>query len=408
MEYIVALFYSFRQAAKFLSKKYWNFLGGNLDLFYIPALFYINDNYKDKKKVIHILKVISIFIIYSIIQVIFNKHIYILKLIINLLKIFICYLVFLYVKENYKRFNLFKITLYTTIIILILTLCAFIFNNSTFFWRFNDGVNLFSLTRLQLFYLEPSELGFHLMPLIFIFVTIFLKSKSLIVKNISVVFLVILLIPLYLAKSMGAIGIGLLSIVFMVFYDYYLEPSIFKRNTIFILVIVGILTMWILYITHNPLMDRLLYTLNGNDGSNNYRISVSLNVLKESFFDYKMVGCGFGNLHTDSFISRYTSLGLTTVVVNSFIYFIIETGIFGILIVAGIIFMLYKYSLKSKSILKFGLTTFIVFYSFVGGHFTSGLTWAFYGLIISDLDDIHILDQCNSTILNIKNRLNIF
>lgn len=121
------------------------------------------------------------------------------------------------------------------------------------------------------------------MPLIFIFVTIFLKSKSLIVKNISVVFLVILLIPLYLAKSMGAIGIGLLSIVFMVFYDYYLEPSIFKRNTIFILVIVGILTMWILYITHNPLMDRLIYTLNGNDGSNNYRISVSLNVLKESF-----------------------------------------------------------------------------------------------------------------------------
>lgn len=104
-----------------------------MDLFYIPALFYINDNYKDKKKVIHILKVISIFIIYSIIQVIFNKHIYILKLIINLLKIFICYLVFLYVKENYKRFNLFKITLYTTIIILILTLCAFIFNNSTFF-----------------------------------------------------------------------------------------------------------------------------------------------------------------------------------------------------------------------------------------------------------------------------------
>lgn len=406
IDYFIAIFYSFRQSLKFLSEEHWNFLGGNLDFFYIPALFYLKDNYKNKEKLKKIFIFIMIFIGYSFIQIIFNHELNITKLMINIFKIFICFMVYLYAKENYQKFNYFKIFMLVTLILFFLTCLSFVFNTSTFFWRFNDGVNLFSLTRLQLFYLEPSELGFHLIPIIILMCSLFLHSKSHKRQLILIGIISILLIPLYLAKPMGAIGIGLVSIALLILYDYYLKPSKYKRNMIIFLVAISIFILWIMCVTNNPLIERVLYTLSGNDGSNNYRIGVSLNVLKESLIDYKFIGCGFGNLNTFSFISRYTSLGLSTVVVNSFIYFIIESGIFGIFFVSCLIFLLYKKTFETKSTFKFGLTTFIVLYSLVGGHFTSGLVWFFYGLVLSELNDTFLLNQYNLEITNLKSKSN--
>ena len=198
-----------------------------------------------------------------------------------------------------------------------------------------------------MFYLEPSELGFHLIPLILIFLTNLILSKNKKVKIISSLFIVLNIIPLYLAKPMGAIGIGGLSILVVIIYDYYLRPSKIKRVIYFCCFVLGIILILVLFKIDFPLIQRIIYTLQGNDGSNNYRVTVSLNVLKESLIDYHFLGCGFGNLHTSNFISQYTDLGLTTVVVNSFIYFIIETGIFGIIFIGYLIYSLFRSSFAS-------------------------------------------------------------
>lgn len=386
-EAIIGFIFSFRQSLKFLSKEHMNFLGGNLDMFYIFAPIYFFQNIKNKEKVHKLLKVAAILFGYGLIQFIIIPHLNLIKMIINIIKILVCYLVYLYAKENIHKISLLNIAYFASMILTILTGLALVFRQSDLFWRFNDGINLFSLTRLQLFYLEPSELGFHLIPLILIFLTKLLLTKSNRTRIICIVFIVLNLIPLYLAKPMGAIGIGGVSIVITILYDFYLHPTKTKRNIYIVVFILSILLISILYQLDSPLIQRVIYTLQGNDGSNNYRIGVSFNVLKESLLDYHFLGCGFGNLHTNAFISQYKDLGLTTVVVNSFIYFIIETGILGITFVTYLIYQLYKNAINYKSILKMGLTTFLVIYSFVGGHFTSGLVWALYGILLSDLND---------------------
>lgn len=395
-EAIMGFIFSFRQSLKFLSKEHMNFLGGNLDMFYIFAPIYFFQNIKNKNKIFNLLKVAAILFGYGLIQLIFIPHLNLVKMIINILKILVCYLVYLYTKENIHKISLLNIAYYASVILTILTGLSLIFRQSDLFWRFNDGINLFSLTRLQLFYLEPSELGFHLIPLVLIFLTKFLLTKNNKQRIISIIFIILNLIPLYLAKPMGAIGIGGLSILIAIFYDYYLHPNKNKRNIYIFAFILSIVFIFILYQLDSPLIQRVIYTLQGNDGSNNYRIGVSFNVLKESLVDYHFLGCGFGNLHTEAFVSQYTDLGLTTVIVNSFIYFIIETGVLGIAFVTYLIYSLYKNAIRYKSVLKMGLTTFLVVYSFFGGHFTSGLAWTLYGILLSNLNDENFIDNSRS------------
>lgn len=395
-EVLISLIITFRQSLKFLSKEHMNFLGGNLDLFYSFAPIYFFNNIKNRDKLMHIFKIALFLFGYGLIQFILLPHLNVIKAIINIIKILICYLVFLFVKENIHKISIYKISYYTSIFLTILTVLALIFNKSDLFWRFNDGINLFSLTRLQLFYLEPSELGFHLIPLLLFLLTNLLLKKDNKSKLISAIFLVLNIITLGLAKPMGAIVIGGFSAVILMIYDYYLRPTKVKKRIYVAIFILSIILLFVMYKLESPIIQRIIYTLEGKDGSNNYRIGVSLNVLKESLFDYHFLGCGFGNLNTEYFISQYNDIGLTTVVVNSFIYFIIETGVLGICFVISLIYLLYKNTIKTKSIYKMGLTTFLVIYSFVGGHFTSGFTWSLYAIILSNLNDECIIEDIRS------------
>ena len=132
--------------------------------------------------------------------------------------------------------------------------------------------------------------------------------------------------------------------------------------------------------------NRIKQTLAGKDGSVNYRVNVSLEVLNKSLKDYDYMGCGFGNLNTTDFISQYQDFKLAQMVVNSYIYFWIETGILGIIYWLILIFYIAKKCIKSKSIIKIGLFTYILLFQFVGIHFTNGLIWLIYGFIISSED----------------------
>ena len=84
----------------------------------------------------------------------------------------------------------------------------YFFNQSPLFWITNDYVNKYTTTRLRLFYYEPSELGFRLIIVMVVLIGFFLASKCKKEKVLLAVLILVDAFTLYLARSMGAIGIA--------------------------------------------------------------------------------------------------------------------------------------------------------------------------------------------------------
>lgn len=386
-ELIISILIFFKQSAKLFSEKYATTLGGNVDPFYFFGGFYIIKNLKNKLALKKYMKYVLPLIIYAIVQsvvlVVFFE-LSILKVLINVTKICLCIGVMLYVIENYKKINFLKIVKIFTYINLIFLIFATTLGRETFLWRLNDYFNDYSNIRLQMFFLEPSELGFHVAIVIIFLLTYFLNAEIL-KDKVKIIFLIIInVICLMLAKPMGAICLLALSIAVM--FTYWLIKNPTKRNIIIYITIVllAIMLVVILIIQQNPIVMRVFDTINGSDKSNNYRIGVSFNTFFNTLKDYFLLGCGFGNINTDHFITKYS---LDTVIVNSFVYFWIETGLFGLIYSLIIIYQLLKSCIKSKSILKWGLFVFLVLYQLVGSHFVSPLNWILYGIILSDFHE---------------------
>ena len=116
-EILLSIMYTFRQSLKFLSPKYMNFLGGNLDLFYIFAPIYFLQNIKNKEIIYKILKIFLLLIGYAFLQIIFIPHLNYVKMFINIIKIIICYMVYLYTKEKIYDISLLNIAYYISIFI---------------------------------------------------------------------------------------------------------------------------------------------------------------------------------------------------------------------------------------------------------------------------------------------------
>lgn len=386
MELIIAILYYFRQGAKVIKDSVT--LGGNLDPFYLLAPMYIKDNYKEKRKLKNIAVVFMIMILYFFIQDLIIGNLNIIKGFVNIIKINICFLATLYVIQNYSKVNLKKISFIISIFYAISIPISFIFKESNILWRLNDIHNKYTLVRLHLFYLEPSELGFHISIIIIILLGFLLVSKSKKeIINISIL-IFLNLIVLYMARPMGAIVILTCSVIFMFIVDYIYNPSKMKLK-LYIGVLFALIILFIyMMISKSPIYMRIIETINGTDASNNFRIKVTLDVLKQSLIDTKFIGAGFGNMNTVEFISKYNNLGLTEVMANSFIYYIVETGIFGIVTLFTGIYFLIKSCFKSKSTLKWGICSFLIMYQILGGYFTSGLYWALYGIILSSFNEI--------------------
>lgn len=394
MNLLIAIFYYFRQGAKLLGKgNLQNTFAGNLDPFYMVSPLYLYENYNNKNKMKKLSIIILTMIILGGIQWIFNRDIDIVKMIINIIKIVIGITCMLYTFDNYKKIDILNITKITSILFAISIPISLIFNKNDVLWRHNDIHNKYTLSRLNLFYLEPSELGFHLAILIIILFGYILISKSMKEKVLLIGLIITNCIVLYMARPLGAIVIVAFSICIMLLIDLIYRPTKFKFILYGVILLCFIGLLIILIQIKSPIIMRIIDTLNGKDASNSYRIGVTLDVFRQSFIDYKGLGCGFGNLNTDNFISKYSYLGLVVVVTNSFFYFIIETGIIGMIsLLAFLIFMLKK-CIKDKSLIKWGLFSFLVLYQVFAGHFTSGLYWILYGVILSSFNE---LDSINN------------
>ena len=384
---LLAVIYFFRQATGYLALLFRNVsratFGGNLDPTYICGLVYIKDIVKQKKWRKEFLVFLLPILLIVVTQLLSLAPTSISKYLITLVKLVICILTMLFVKNKFKKLNLYHFSLAYTVIAGIFTLVSLFFQN-TVTWRYNDYVNSFDLTRLQLFYLEPSELGFHISIIIIILICLLFSSNYKKYRYAILSMLFINLAILYLSKALGAIVILSLSICVFAFYLVSSRPTKNSFFKLFLFILIGGASIALLFWGGSSITERVNSVLSGTDGSVNYRLNVSFEVLGESLRDYNLLGTGLGNVNTDGFISRYSGLGLDQMLVNSFVYFWVETGIIGIVIWAVFMIYLFRKCLQKKDKLSFVLLVFVFLYQFVGGHYTSGLTWMIYGYILSD------------------------
>lgn len=386
-EILIAIMYFFRQSGQFITKIPSATLGGNIDPFYIFAPLEIIYSIKNKKITFKYIMLFIPIIVFAIIQMIFIKNIIISKLIINVLKILVCILILLFVRRNIYKINLCKICKITTVFMGIFVIISLILNDSGILWRFNDFINKYTTTRLQLFYLEPSELGFHSAIILIVLITCLLFTDAFKEKVKLLAYILINLIVIYLARPFGAIVILAGTIAMILILDLIKHFNKRKLLICILCIIVAIGVIITLYLIDSPIMMRIIDTINGTDSSNIYRVNLSIDILNRSLPDYNYLGCGFGNLNSHNFRIQYADMGIAEVLANSFIYYIIEGGIFSIITLLILIACLIKYATKDWSILKIGLLTFVILYQIFGGHFTSGLTWALYGIILSPIKD---------------------
>ena len=384
---LAALVYFFRQATGLLSIPFKNAnratYGGNLDPTYLLGASYSKDVIKNKKRRNEFFAFILPFLIIAIFHILFINTLDLPKYAITFAKLVLCILTMLFVKNYTKKINLYHFSLFYTLFAIVGTVLSFIFQN-TITWRYNDYINSFDLTRLQLFYLEPSELGFHASIIILILFYLLLTDKIKKYKWKIIIAILANIFILYLSKALGAIVILSVVILLLGLYSTILRPT--KNNVSrFIVFIITAIALVIVSINSNSsIAERISSVVSGTDGSVNYRVNVSFNVLGQSMNDSGFLGVGLGNVNTQEFISKYYDIGLDQMIVNSFVYFWVETGIIGFIIWVIFMGMLFKKTLSKKDRLAFALLCFIFLYQFVGSHYTSGLNWIIYGYILSN------------------------
>ena len=380
-DYCAALVFYFQHILRYVLPEK---LMGNLDFWYLLGPLYLWKNRKNRSKIKILIYILSVFFFFGVIQIIIRPEINIFKLVIMLAKISVCILVMLYVMDNTDKINILSIAKIVSIMFAITLPIALIFRNSEVFWIIDDPNNAFSPNRLQFVYFEPSELGFRLVILLVILIGFFLVSDCRREKVFLGILIIINLIIFYFAKSMGTIGIGFLAISVMLLYDWIKHNTRIKTvvytSGCVLLVIVAV----VLVVTENDLYLRIVSTFQGYDSSTNYRIGRAYQILGESFLQYNGIGCGFGNVNTESFLSQWN---LIVVIVNSFVYYMVETGIFGVITLTAFISLLLYRCVKGKSAIKWGLFVFVIIFQFMGSHFTSGLNWVAYGIILSNFNE---------------------
>lgn len=398
IDILIVIIYFFRQAIYYINPENGYFIVGNFDVLYLLAILYIIKNTKKINKKIII--GISILIVYAFLQIVIIDNINSLKVFINIAKVILCYFVFLYSKENIKNVNLNNVCKIFSILCLIFLIISFMFPSSIL-WRHNDTINKYDLERLQFLYTEPGELGMHCALILLILISSILKEEKVKEKLKLVIYLLPILATIFFTKSLGAIGVGTIAVLALFVYDW-IKNNTFKKNIIYsTILVIAILMVIILMATSNSMYLRLIDTFNGKDSSNNYRITIPFNVMKQMLIDTHGQGVGFGNAELENNVQKYSHLKLEGAgIINSFFNFIAEGGILAILIVASLIYTLIRSTLKNTNIETIEivpLVVFIILYQFMGTYFTNPLCWIVYGIIINSREK-QVEDKCEKKV----------
>jgi hypothetical protein len=389
IEIFIALALFFRQFAKYLGLDYETsaFFAGNLDLFFVIAFIGLYTVTKSKPFIRWFLVIFLIgFIQFFAIQDI-NRG----DLGIYVAKLTLCLAALFYAKAKFPKLKLSWIVVPYSVLLGVGTAVATAIGPNRLLWTVDDEVNKFDATRLMLTYIEPSELGFTIVLVLFALIYLLFKAQYRRVRLMYIVSIFINLYALYLAKPFGAIIIGVVALLVMSIYQLlHVNPTLRKQVAAIALIFFGTVTTGYMFTQDSPLrnsndsiVQRGLSAADGEDSSINYRVGISTTVTVDSLARSPIIGQGFGILGTDEFIDRYYSIGLRTTLANSFLAFIAEAGVIGLIIVVYLICKLYMSAFRSNSYLAIGLVTFVVLYQFTGGHFSNPLIWTIYGVVFA-------------------------
>ncbi|WP_291633841.1 hypothetical protein [Clostridium sp.] len=383
MEILMALLYAFHQMVAnlpFVSST----LTGNLDFFYAIGIIGIIFVIFKRKRDISLLIICALPIaIYGIIQFMIMENLDIQKLVVNISKITICISLMILVSRKMNDFKVKKFIDYICRIYIIFTPIALIFTKNEYFWRLHDTINKYSLTRLNLFYIEPSELGFHLSFIIIILMYLIIVEKDRKVIRKYLVYLTDCTFLLVLSKAYGS-SVILLGTILVVSFAIIIAKMNFKNILVGYGLSIIFTTIIILFIvTKSSIYMRTVDTLNGSDSSNSYRVNVTQKFTSTAITNTNGIGVGLGNLNTDNTRKIFKSTGMTAVVAASFPYFIAEGGVFGIVYLLLLLMILLINVLFKKNMLLANLLLFSFLYQIYGGYFTNPVNWIIYGLILS-------------------------
>ena len=348
------------------------FNSGNYNLLWVYAgIVFLKSALMERKVLQQTFSLWLFFVISSMVSAIATTFPFnIEKNIVALSKIFLCCVLMYYFKRygsEIRYYMLFKILIF---LILFLLLCAMIFPNSRL-WSDYDAVNLYVHKRLQLFCMEPSQLGF-LLGIISIFVIYNVVEFD--ITKWRMLAMAVLIITFILASPQGAILSSGISII------YLIGKKLLRKKISILNLLLGlgvIIAIILLFYTNNSIMNRVIDMFNGNDGSFNGRVMLPIRTFPILLQRSHWMGIGFGNMNTPDVlaITKY-------IYSNSFFDVIASGGLLGIAFIFLFhIKILKNIKCKKDFALRFALILYLFIYQMQGGYFTDPIIWIFYGVI---------------------------
>lgn len=308
-------------------------------------------------------------------------------------KLALCVILMFGTIEYFPKFRINKF-LYCAITIHAIETIIALVSKSEFMWRTKDVINKFYETRLQLLYLEPSELSM-CSALLMILLVYLIEQEGF--HYLYIVGFGILSLDMYLSAGMGGILALGVAIGTVLLYKA-LEQAVTKKKFYLmgVLLCLGIGAIIFVYGTNFPIAQRTRLILGGElfaDNSTTWRLLIPMRAIGPLLFVTKFAGVGFGNFNAETtWPILAQAYGTRNWFPNSFLYFIAEGGILAIIIlILGICYLGYR-TYRSKSIGKMLLFVFLVIYQIPGGYFTNPLNWICYGFLLSDMQERTMLD----------------
>lgn len=312
-----------------------------------------------------------------------------IKTIVYLVKLLLCITLMYYIEKNFKKIDFPIIYGYTINLIIILLSVSMIFHNSDILWRLNDIYNDYSKTRLQLLFSEPSVLGQFVGIMIVFGVFTFINTSVRMPEKIK---FMLLILTMVLSFAMSGIVYTIIScsILILISCGKELFNGKIKKNIAVFLLICILLFLYIL-MSDNVISQRLLAIIAGTDGSFNFRWGVAYSSLGGILKRTNYFGIGMGNMNTTLGEGILMTEKVDHFFANSYMYFIAENGIPGLIYILYLIIIILSTMRKNrlqKDIfsLKISLFVFVIISQIAGEYFTDPFIWCIYGMICANVE----------------------
>lgn len=373
-ELVIAIFYTFRFALKMIVGN-----DGNYDLMYLLAIYAILCIffYQNRKFISNFRWVLLLCVMWVSADIGGPIAINSTKAIVYITKMTLCIYLFMFVREKIEYFDLQIFINYSVFFLAVQTILALLQRNSAWFWRLAEN-------RMELLFLEPSELGVFIGILILLQVFL-MKENGELKEHIGNV--VVLSGILILSSSMSGILYTLFtSIIYLAFDNESKKEGISKKQLLFLFI--AVLGVALMLSSDNYISNRFFNALNGTDSSFNTRSSVPIQTLVEYYKKYGFFGFGFGNMNTVRGMQFFNLKAKNYVICAAYFLFAIEGGI--VAIIAEVIFTLklLKECLKSGSAFHLALFIFVFFYMYLGGYTTNPVVWILYAIMYTEKEKL--------------------